>query len=85
MIAYLEGTVLRRDEESCVLLTAGGVGYQLHLTTDGLAALPGASPLLIGLGAGDAPGETHLLRLDEGAILPTEFAPGAEILALMRA
>jgi holliday junction DNA helicase RuvA len=42
MIAYLEGTVLRRDEESCVLLTAGGVGYQLHLTTDGLAALPGA-------------------------------------------
>jgi len=42
MIAYLEGTVLRRDEESCVLLTAGGVGYQLHLTTDGLAALPDA-------------------------------------------
>lgn len=42
MIAYLEGTVLRRDEESCVLLTAGGVGYQLHLTTEGLAALPGA-------------------------------------------
>ncbi len=41
MIAYLEGTVLRRDEESCVLLTAGGVGYQAYLTTDGLAALPG--------------------------------------------
>ncbi|MDP3430739.1 MAG: Holliday junction branch migration protein RuvA, partial [Desulfomicrobium sp.] len=41
MIAYLEGTALRRDEESCVLLTAGGVGYQLHQTTDGLASLPG--------------------------------------------
>jgi Holliday junction DNA helicase RuvA len=43
MIAYLEGTILRRDEESCVLLTAGGVGYQVHLTTQGVAALaPGA-------------------------------------------
>jgi len=48
-----------------------------------LAALPGASPLLIGLGAGDTPGETHLLRLDDGAILPTEFATSAKILALI--
>jgi Holliday junction DNA helicase RuvA len=39
MIAYLEGTILRRDEESCVLFTAGGVGYQVHLTTQGLSAL----------------------------------------------
>ncbi len=43
MIAYLEGTILRRDEESCVLLTAGGVGYQVHLTTQGVSTLaPGA-------------------------------------------
>jgi Holliday junction DNA helicase RuvA len=42
MIAYLEGTVLRRDEESCVLLTAGGVGYQVFVTIDGLGRLPGA-------------------------------------------
>lgn len=41
MIAYLEGTILRRDEESCVLLTAGGVGYQVHLTTRGLSSLGG--------------------------------------------
>ena len=41
MIAYLEGTVLRRDEESCVLLTSGGVGYQVHLTTSGLSSLAG--------------------------------------------
>ena len=41
MIAYLEGTVLRRDEESCVLLTSGGVGYQVHLTTSGLSFLAG--------------------------------------------
>lgn len=41
MIAYLEGTVLRRDEESCILLTSGGVGYQVHLTTGGLSSLPG--------------------------------------------
>jgi Holliday junction DNA helicase RuvA len=42
MIAYLEGTVLRRDEESCILLTQGGVGYQVHLTAGGLSSLPGA-------------------------------------------
>ena len=42
MIAYLEGTVLRRDEEACILLTSGGVGYQVHMTTGGLASLPGA-------------------------------------------
>lgn len=41
MIAYLEGTVLRRDAEACVLLTGGGVGYLVHMTTDGLASLPG--------------------------------------------
>lgn len=41
MIAYLEGTILRRDEESCVLLTAGGVGYQVQLTTGGLSSLGG--------------------------------------------
>ena len=42
MIAYLEGTVLRRDEDACILLTSGGVGYQVHMTTGGLASLPGA-------------------------------------------
>ena len=41
MIAYLEGTILRRDEESCVLLTPGGVGYQVHMTTGGLSSLAG--------------------------------------------
>lgn len=50
-----------------------------------LAALPGASPLLAGLGAGDAPGETHLLRLANGTILPTKFTPSAEILSSIRA
>ena len=42
MIAYLEGTVLRRDAEACILLTSGGVGYQVHMTVGGLASLPGA-------------------------------------------
>jgi Uri superfamily endonuclease len=31
----------------------------------GLAAVPGVAPLLPGLGASDAPGETHLLRLPQ--------------------
>lgn len=42
MIAYLEGTVLHRDEESCVVLTSGGVGYRVFLTVSGLAGLAGA-------------------------------------------
>ena len=37
----------------------------------GLAAAPGVVPLAAGLGASDAPGETHLLRLpDEGLDWP---------------
>lgn len=40
MIAYLEGTVLLRDQETCVLLTSGGVGYHVYLTAGGLSALP---------------------------------------------
>ena len=32
-----------------------------------LAALPGVEPLLPGLGAADAPGETHLLRIEDVA------------------
>ncbi len=40
MIAYLEGTVLHHDEDSCVVLTQGGVGYKVFLTTRGLSALP---------------------------------------------
>lgn len=46
MIAYLEGTVLHRDEESCVVLTSGGVGYRLLLTVSGLAGLPGAGDVV---------------------------------------
>ena len=42
MIAYLEGTVLYQEHDACVLLTSGGVGYQVLLTTKGFLALPGA-------------------------------------------
>lgn len=50
-----------------------------------LAALPGASTLLKGLGAGDTPGETHLLRLIDGKALLTDFAPSDELRALINA
>lgn len=40
-----------------------------------LAALPGASTLLKGLGAGDAPGETHLWYLGDGEYAPAAFIP----------
>lgn len=40
MIAYLEGTVQTRLPDGVVLLTAGGVGYQVRLPTPLLADLP---------------------------------------------
>lgn len=40
MIAYLEGRLLDRGESSCVVLTAGGVGYEVHLTAQGVSRLP---------------------------------------------
>ncbi|GAB7080055.1 Holliday junction branch migration protein RuvA [Megalodesulfovibrio paquesii] len=39
MIAYLQGVVLHVDEESCVILTSGGVGYELVCPTPVLAGL----------------------------------------------
>lgn len=40
MIAYLEGRLLNRTESACVVLTAGGVGYEVHLTAHGVSRLP---------------------------------------------
>lgn len=39
MIAFLHGTVTYCDDESCVLLTPGGVGYELTCPTPVLASL----------------------------------------------
>ncbi|WP_418765286.1 Holliday junction branch migration protein RuvA [Mailhella sp.] len=41
MLAYLEGRVLERTENSCVLVTAGGLGYEIFLPEHALAQLPG--------------------------------------------
>ena len=40
MLAYLEGRVLERTENSCVLVTSGGVGYEIFLPEHALAQLP---------------------------------------------
>ena len=40
MLAYMEGRVLERTENSCVLVTAGGVGYEIFLPEHALASLP---------------------------------------------
>lgn len=40
MLAYLEGRVLERTENSCVLVTSGGVGYEIFLPEHALSALP---------------------------------------------
>ena len=40
MLAYIEGRLLERDETSCVLVTAGGVGYEIFLPEHALASLP---------------------------------------------
>ena len=40
MLAYIEGRLLERTENSCVLVTPGGVGYEVFLPEHALAALP---------------------------------------------
>lgn len=42
MIAYLEGTLLSLDTDSCVILTPGGVGYEVFLSARSRAALSSA-------------------------------------------
>lgn len=40
MIAYLEGRLLEASEQACVLLTAGGVGYEVFVPRQVTSALP---------------------------------------------
>lgn len=40
MIAYIEGTLMAFTEEAAIVRTAGGVGYEVHLPSSILAALP---------------------------------------------
>lgn len=40
MLAYFEGRVLERTENSCILVTAGGIGYEIFLPEHALAQLP---------------------------------------------
>ena len=40
MLAYFEGRVLERTENSCVLVTAGGIGYEIFLPEHALSELP---------------------------------------------
>lgn len=40
MIAYLAGKLLESTENSCMLLTSGGVGYEVFLSTHMLSRLP---------------------------------------------
>ncbi|MGL1863993.1 MAG: Holliday junction branch migration protein RuvA [Pseudodesulfovibrio sp.] len=41
MIAYLQGTLLSANEKGLVLLTSGGVGYEIAAPTSVIAKLPG--------------------------------------------
>lgn len=41
MIAYVEGRVVEIEEHACVVATAGGVGYEVHLPGHTLSHLPG--------------------------------------------
>jgi len=40
MIGYIQGRLLEQSEKSCLVLTAGGVGYELCLTLPALDRLP---------------------------------------------
>jgi Holliday junction DNA helicase RuvA len=41
MIAYVEGRVAERTENACLVVTGGGVGYEVNLPAHALSALPG--------------------------------------------
>ncbi|WP_028573763.1 Holliday junction branch migration protein RuvA [Desulfonatronovibrio hydrogenovorans] len=41
MIAFIQGTVLSLAEKSCILLTASGLGYEVHVSARDLQELPG--------------------------------------------
>ena len=40
MIAYVEGRIAERTENSCIVVTPGGVGYEVFLTSHALSRLP---------------------------------------------
>lgn len=40
MIAYIEGRMAEMTENACLVVTAGGVGYEVFLTSGGLSRLP---------------------------------------------
>lgn len=42
MIAYVEGRLAERTQNGCVLVTGGGVGYEIFLTAHALSRLPSA-------------------------------------------
>ena len=42
MIAYIHGKLLEATDKSCIILTPGGVGYELFLTISALSTLPEA-------------------------------------------
>lgn len=41
MIAYIKGTLLNIWQNSCIVLTSGGIGYKIHLTLPEFSNLPG--------------------------------------------
>ncbi|CCO25376.1 Holliday junction branch migration protein RuvA [Maridesulfovibrio hydrothermalis] len=42
MIAYIHGKLLEATDKSCIILTPGGVGYELFLTITAISTLPEA-------------------------------------------
>ncbi len=40
MIAYVQGTLLSIHDKSCVVLTASGLGYEVHVSSRGLQQMP---------------------------------------------
>lgn len=40
MIGYIRGIILEQSEKSCLVLTSGGVGYEVHLPVPAMSRLP---------------------------------------------
>jgi len=46
MIAYVEGRIVERTENACIVVTSGGVGYEVFLTAHTLSRLPALGDII---------------------------------------
>ncbi len=69
MIAYIKGALLECREKSCVILTAGGVGYELALPAHTFSRLPARG---VDVAVHETGGDELAIEVDDLSIVPHE-------------